>query len=360
MRKISFLKTLILGLGMLTINLQHVNAQTEKFGKISEDELKMKVYDKDTSAEAVVLFDVGRTYYVFNQESGFRMVFERHTRIKVFKKTGYDYANIEIPYYEESTGTDKEEISGLKAYTYQLKEGKIEKYKLEKDAIFDEKVNKYWKNQKFTMPNISEGCVFEFEYKIYSDFISNIRDWYFQDNIPVVWSEYQVEMPEYYRFKKFSQGHEPIQADPPTTKSGKLNFSGFERNTQGNVTQSSAYNEAVDYQIFVERWYTKDIPAFRSEKMITTPKDYLAQVQYQMESVQYPRSTVKNISRSWDKIVKNLMEWESFGKELNRKGQVKDLVTILSGSPQEKISKAYQYVASNIKWNQRLFHRCWD
>ena len=38
----------------------NISAQDKnKFGKISEDELTMTQYAKDTSAEAVVLFDVG-------------------------------------------------------------------------------------------------------------------------------------------------------------------------------------------------------------------------------------------------------------------------------------------------------------
>ena len=34
-----------------------------KFGKVSEAELKMKVYDKDTSASAVILCDYGETFW---------------------------------------------------------------------------------------------------------------------------------------------------------------------------------------------------------------------------------------------------------------------------------------------------------
>lgn len=39
-----------------------VYGQAAKFGKISEEELKMSVYEKDTSAAAVILSDVGYSH----------------------------------------------------------------------------------------------------------------------------------------------------------------------------------------------------------------------------------------------------------------------------------------------------------
>lgn len=56
-----------------------VRAQDKKvkFGKVSKDDLLMTRYDKDTTAEAVILDDIGQTYFDYLDISGFMMVHER-------------------------------------------------------------------------------------------------------------------------------------------------------------------------------------------------------------------------------------------------------------------------------------------
>ena len=58
----------------------------------------MKKYDKDTSAEAVVIYDIGESYFADN-DNGFDVVFQRKTKIKIFNKAGLRWAQFEIPYY---------------------------------------------------------------------------------------------------------------------------------------------------------------------------------------------------------------------------------------------------------------------
>jgi len=40
------------------------------FGKVSLEELSMKVYEKDTSASAVILGDYGVSRFIYNQTKG--------------------------------------------------------------------------------------------------------------------------------------------------------------------------------------------------------------------------------------------------------------------------------------------------
>lgn len=181
-----------------------INTQAQKspmkYGKIEKADLEMSVYKKDTSASAVILCDYGHTYFNYSSEKGFQIIFERHTRIKILGKNGYSWADVSIPYYESMQGKDK--ISTLKGYTYNLEDGKIVKEKLEGKARFTEKINKNWSAQKFTMPNVKVGSVIEFKYAITTDFKYNFQSWQFQYSIPVIWSEYITQIPEYYSYHK--------------------------------------------------------------------------------------------------------------------------------------------------------------
>jgi hypothetical protein len=62
----------------------HLQAQypVPKFGDVDINDLKMTVYDKDTTAEALILYDDGETSFALNDEHSFVFNFERHLRLK--------------------------------------------------------------------------------------------------------------------------------------------------------------------------------------------------------------------------------------------------------------------------------------
>src|SRR6187402_346217 len=57
-----------------------------KFGEVSLAEMNMTIYEKDTSAAAVILFDKGETFLDDERKVQFR----RHIRIKFFTKEAID------------------------------------------------------------------------------------------------------------------------------------------------------------------------------------------------------------------------------------------------------------------------------
>ena len=77
-----------------------------EFGKYSNEEFQLTKYDKDPSAEAVVIYDIGESFFV-NNDNGFEIIFERKLKIKVFNKAGLKWAQFEIPYYLGDNGYEK-------------------------------------------------------------------------------------------------------------------------------------------------------------------------------------------------------------------------------------------------------------
>lgn len=140
----------------------HTFAQPDpvRFGKVEMADLQAKTYANDTSAEAVVLCDYGQTEFVYNNERGFQTKSERTTRVRILKKSGYDWATVEVPLYRNNAN-DEEKLSNLKGYTYNLQNGQVVKERLGKEAIFLEKKDENHLIQKFTLPNVKEGSVIE-------------------------------------------------------------------------------------------------------------------------------------------------------------------------------------------------------
>jgi hypothetical protein len=81
------------------------------------------------------------------------------------------------------------------------------KHKLSEKDIFIEKKNKYWSIKKITMPNIKIGSIIDIKYKIISPYYYKIDDVEFQFAIPVKKVNYSIEIPEYYKFNRFSKGY---------------------------------------------------------------------------------------------------------------------------------------------------------
>lgn len=105
-----------------------------KFGKIEVSDLTMSKYDKDTTAGALILFNNGFSKFILNNQRQFQFVYDIHCRIKIFKNSALNIADVSIKLYE--SGSRKEKLSDLKAVTYNLVDGKIIKTKLDNDKIY--------------------------------------------------------------------------------------------------------------------------------------------------------------------------------------------------------------------------------
>lgn len=327
-----------------------------KFGKVELKDLQMKHYEKDTGAAAVVLCDFGNSYFKYSNESGFQVFFERITRIKILKKSGYEWADGKIPFYRVNNSSE-EEITSLKGFTYNLNGNEIVKDKLTKESVFEEKLSDNWYVKKFSMPNVKEGSVIEFSYTIKSDFFYNFREWQFQDAIPVVWSEYRAVIPEYFYFKQLAQGYEPITTEE---KSTELNFS---IRIEGQTISNGGFNadtriptrmENVQARAESFRWIAKEVPAMKEEPYMTTINDYVSKIEFELASTKFPGQMVKSYTNTWNALNKTLLESEYFGAQLSKTGFVKNELAAISAKftePAQKMIAIYEYVRKTIKWN---------
>jgi hypothetical protein len=113
-----------------------VSAQKRELGKVTIDELKESVCPTDSSAPAAILFNLGEVKLDFVEGKGFMLNTKVKTKIKIYKKEGYELANQFVRYY--IGGNVKESVLFRDAATYNLVNGKIEKSKLKSDGEFDD------------------------------------------------------------------------------------------------------------------------------------------------------------------------------------------------------------------------------
>ncbi|MCU0446119.1 MAG: DUF3857 domain-containing protein [Microscillaceae bacterium] len=308
-------------------------AQEEKFGKIDPKWFAMKSYAADTGAAAVVLFDVGKTYFNYNEGRDLFLTHERHCRIKIFKKAGYEQANVQIPLFIGNS-LNKEDLERIRAVCYNMEGGKVVETEINKKDIFEESITKNLKLKKFTIPGIKEGSIIEFSYRFNSDFISQLQEWKFQTDIPSLWNEYIADIPEFFDYQQFPLMQIPFYIN-------KTEGSNMSIGT--NIINGTKY-----------RWAVKDAPAFKTEKYITTVDDYISKIEFQLRGTKFQGVYQTRIG-SWAGVGKSLIEDEDFGKQLNKRGLIKEVVAELTAGinePEKKMRKIYDYIKDNIKWNE--------
>jgi hypothetical protein len=351
--------TLIFSFFLVLLLSQTTFSQKEpmKFGKIDTKNLEMTRYEADTNASAVILFDFGKVYYEYNENKDrFILNFNRHVRVKIFDKEAYNWADWSIPLRIE--GSYVEKLSELKGITFNMENGKVVKTKLSGKDIYDEDVYQYLERKKFAMPNVKEGSVIDIKYSITSDLFYYIHDWYFQYEIPVMWSEYTVEIPEFYIFKKIVNGYVPMNVYENETIQDKVVVQNKTRTGgQGfSVAQTHFSTSEATFEKEYYHFIAKDVPAFIEEQPMTSKENYISKAEFELSMIKPGYGTLSDFSTSWKAINKTLLESSHFGSRINGSGGfLKDRVAlIMANYPDDKWSRmeaAYEFIKDHMEWN---------
>lgn len=336
-------------------------SQSRDLGKVTIEELKEKAFPSDTSAVAAVLYNSGKTYFNYSGDDGFEIVTEISTKIKIYKKEGYDLANHSERIYIGGNGSEKVTVS--KAVTYNLVGDKIEKTKLSGDGEFTEKVNKFWNRKKITMPNVKEGSIIEYKITITSPYTWNFPEWEFQKQIPVVYSEYTTLIPEYFIYNTHMKGYFAPKTDK-TYNTRTINYTYKEDKVGGMMTAAPRrISTAMDFQENKVKYILENIPALKDEGYVNNIANYQSKIIHERAGNRFPNSPYKNFTTDWESVAKLIYESDNFGGELNKTGYFeKDADALLKGatSTDEKMMVLFNYVKSRMNWNDFTSLYCDD
>jgi transglutaminase-like putative cysteine protease len=312
-----------------------------KFGDCPRELLEMTSYDKDSEAQAVVLYENADAYYQINAVSAdFEIVTEYVVRIKIFTQDGIDhFAEMSIPFYKGRTSALSENVKGLTGWTYNLEGDKVVKTKLSKEYIFTEDITENNKRIKFALPAVKTGSVIEYKYIKTSPYYYYPEDFVFQRTIPVQYALFTIKIPEYLSFNKEMKGYESINV---ITKPINQTYMYRSQSLSCSAQEISAE--------------VKDLPALKDEDYVWNYNDFKSRINFEIRSVQIPGAFYKDYAQTWNKIVESLKDYDWFGKQFNNKGLFKEeLPTILDGKTNEtdSIRAILNLVRSKIKWNDQ-------
>lgn len=295
-----------------------IAVSAQDLGKVTIAELQATKSIIDTSAVAEVIFSKGNTTFFVNGDNSYSALTEISTKIKIYKKEGFEYANIVVPYYSEGSSTEKVSVSD--AVTYNLVDGKIEKSKLKSSEEFVIKESENWKTKKFVLPNVKEGSVIEYKTKLVTPFISNLNSWNFQLEIPVLYSYYKFRAPSELIYQHFIKGYEDVKI-------------------KNNI-------EYYEYSL-------ENVKPIKDESYVNNINNYRSSLRLELSAFQPKNGIIKSYSTTWESLIKTIYDG-NFGTELNRTRYFgDDLQNILKGreTRDDKIDAIFTYVQNKFKWN---------
>jgi hypothetical protein len=300
-----------------------------KFGHIPMEDMEMTVYDKDSSAGAVVLVDYGITYYSLKVGRNYTSPeTERHVRIKILSKSALSQADITIPLFGLSAGGMHQVMTDLKASTFNLDDGKIVETKLDGAGVFSEELVKGITLRKFTFPNVGEGSVLEYSYKISGP--TNLSSFDLQKTIPVRYSEFWAIVDDRFIIAKSMSGYlKPLVYEE-------------------KLKQMTGYS-AKSYH-----WVLEDIPAIKPEPMMPNLNDYKSKIDFTLLGLHLPGQPIIDFLGSWDTIIKELLNNKNFGKAVENSGFLKEITDkVISGiaDPMKQVEAIHDYVSHTIEWD---------
>lgn len=261
-----------------------------KFGTVPESLLKMTVYEKDTSANVLVVYEDCDMYYQWNTLGGFNRITEYVVRFKVLRQAGVDYAaNNSIAFIKGNLSSETEQISDFQAFTYNLENGKTVKTKLEKQYINVEDVTEHLKKQKFAMPAVKVGSVVEYKYTLSSPFYSSPIHYTFQRSIPVQFSKLTTVIPSFFTFNSEIRGYETIKTDIQIVNLN-FNLGGYQMPCNGRQTTAQ----------------TTDLPALKADNYVWNVNDFLTGMNFELMrvSINDPnfKPFYKDFSQTWTSL----------------------------------------------------------
>lgn len=350
-----------------------------KFGKPTKEELTMTTYEADPQAEAVVLCRLTDVEYTI-QSISYLIDYHEKVRIKVLKPSGARFAKVVVPYQQHMAinsiggtkvtamalpkpggssdsyfegegvsmtegvfGTDADDIvEDVKAVAFNMEGGKMVKTLMKKGDIKHTKIDEQNYLLEFTVPNVKEGTVIEYEYNIHSQLFWQLRDWYAQCEIPVAYAKLDMNIPSYLIYNIEDHG---IQRLTHTCTAGSMKFKLVSDPLSNPMTITT------NHYVYIGR----NLRAMPKDDYVWNVQDYCAGITAELKTYRLPGMSPMDFAKTWQQIDELILGADAFNLQLNahsplqqelQEAHIQDIADV-----QQRTAAAWQLVTNRVKWN---------
>ncbi len=305
-------------------NLQTITLAQKKvkWGKLSKTEKEITQFEDDTTSTAIVLADIGHVYVSYSTP----IAVDRHLRIKITKQKGIDeYGVFEQVFYAKDRS---ERITSIKAQVLNIEGEIVVKQKVDKSAIYTEEINEKWSRIKVAFPSLTVGSIIEISYTHKYDGYFSMREWYFQREIPTLFSSLtaEVEAAIDYRIQNFG----------------------------ATLQQSHSFLGKVTDESNLKTWTAENLRAIRDEVWCPNEDDYRVRLNFQMSGYQ-TNDGYKSTVSTWEELRKDYLKSSSVISMRSGKKYVKELfpqIPLLKALPiNHRIQTIKGLICKHFEWD---------
>ena len=254
-----------------------------KWGRVSKSEFDINSFRGDTTVAAIILCDYG------NIRISNRTIYSHHKRIKINHQKGLKFSKIEIPFQSEDNHDD---IMVFKANVYQYQNGTIKKSRYQLKDAKTITLSNGTKQIVLELQNVTPGSIIEYYYEIASlDFVK-LDDWYFQSEIPTLWSEIRFDVPlPFFYLVTYKRG-EFLSEDEQLNFARKLQWlydaNRFKRRIQMSKQNHLLYESpSKNYKVFLlnnmkKKIVMKNLPGVSKVDGYVSIKDYYPTLKFNL------------------------------------------------------------------------------
>ena len=293
----------------------------------------MKAYSADSSAEALVLNEFGYAWINANRH----IVFEYHVKIKILKPNGQRKGDFRIALRKFENNEEK--WGSLEAVSFNLVNSSIKESQFNNKNLIFESTDRSYDYVKFALPDVRVGSVIEIKYSTESPFLFNFHTWEFQDDTPKVISAYWCEIPVKWVYNISLRGFYKLDRNEVTSKVDCYQ-------EPGNPGRAPC---------ILTKYAMKNIPAFKEEKYMTAPSNYISAIYFEIAEYRGFDGTKIKYSEEWKDVDAKLRQDEKFGYQIKKaKNLWDDLVKPLTEKEQNQLNKAnliFDFVKGWYTWN---------
>ena len=353
-----------------------------KFGKPTKEEMQMTTYEAEPDAEAVVLCRLTDVEYSI-QQTGYLVDYREKVRIKVLKPSGVRYAKVVVPFlkntpidnrnssskkvlkvdatdnnsvsssFEEQAGAmttadldrySEESVEDVKATAYNLQGSKVVKSVLKKGAFVETKIDDQHYQVEFTVPDVKEGTVIEYEYTLHSELFWLLHDWFAQREIPVVYAKLDMNIPRYLLFNLEEHG---VQRLITSCESGTMRFKLESDPLAAQTVVPSNHYISVG----------RNLKGMKQGNGVWSMQDNCAGITALLKHYSMRGAAVVDYTRTWEQIDEMVLKSDDLGKQLQEHSplaaELKEAKIEEIADMRQRAEAVAKLVLSKVEWNGR-------
>ncbi|KAA5536701.1 DUF3857 domain-containing protein [Taibaiella lutea] len=300
--------------------------------------LKQEKFDIDANAKAVILYKKVETEILNGS-------FEYY--VDFVAKILSDEAASKLSLVDGIIKTRYSVIGKISAETYNLENGAVVKQKIEGEDILRENFTEGIDVYKFNLPSVKKGSVIHYSYKTTRPNWLLVPDYYLQEDYPILYESYDLNLPTYLKYDKLERVDNPL----------------FRAKYKDQLDTCSAgtWVEDLGGRGIHTLWVRRNVPAFKAEPMIASEENYKERIRIQIKSV-IINGVERGYGDSWENYAKTFLYGNSdyIGQVFKGNGFLSDKVDELIAGKTTDIMKAqaiYSFVRDsfNIKHTNKDF-----